>query len=298
MFRVLVPVDFSDSSTLAGQYALHIAAATRGARLLLLHCYQDYMLDAENANGSSELGAGFSLASEAITDEVLNRNQRDEQGLLDELFEELQHKARRIAPQVEVERAFIYGLPEDVIPEEITRFRPDLMVMGTRGSSNLARSFFGTITTKMVQEVSVPVLTIPQQHKGTALERVLYATDFNQTDLQALDALQHLLHPFAPRIICVHVTSESEKQDRQELDKLQQKLEARVQTDNVRFMLLQGDDVAEALQQFVAEQQVDLVAVNNQKRSMLDSVLHPSLTKKLVLETQVPLLVFHSNPKA
>ncbi|WP_266204282.1 universal stress protein [Pontibacter kalidii] len=300
MFRILIPVDFTDGSTNACRFALHMGAALPQAEILLLHCFSDYLLqpqldDPLNDAGRSPLSPG----SEIITDRVLHRNQMDEQEKLENLYKELQAEAHTIGQHIHLKHAFINGLPEDVIPDEISRFKPDLLLMGTKGEDNVARSLFGTITTKMVEDAKVPLLTVPEPYRQHSLSRVLYATDFDKTDAEALTALMHLLKPFNSEILCAHIgTEDSERDDSHRMEQLQARLYAALPDHNLQFVILPSDDdVADALQEFVAREQIGLVAINNHQRSLFSSIFKPSLSKKLVLEAQVPLLVFHSSEK-
>ncbi|MFD1186224.1 universal stress protein [Pontibacter rugosus] len=295
MFKILIPVDFTSGSINACRYALQLAAAYPQAEILLLHCFRDYLLDGELDEPFSNTGRStLSPGSEEATDRVLHRNQSTEYKQLEELYTSLQGQ------NIQIERQFVNGSPEDVIPDQLAQYKPDLLVMGTKGDSDFSRTLFGTITTKMVDNATVPLLTVPENHTKPNLRRVLYATDFDKTDAQAITMLQQLLQPLNTGVLCVHIGSEgSERKDNQKLQQLQQALQAGTSSEqDIQFVLLEGDDVAEALKQFVAQEQIGLIAVNNQQRSLLSSILHPSLTKKLVLEVQVPMLIFHSPTKA
>lgn len=298
MFKILLPVDFTETSDNACAYALHLAASRPQAELLLLHCFNDYLLQPEledplNDTGRSPLSPG----SEEITDRVMHRNQTEEHAKLDALYNQLQLQAREQGMHVQMKRAFINGMPEDVIPEEIERYKPSLLLMGTKGEDDLARSLFGTVTTKMVSEAPVPLLTVPERYSYTGLQRVLFASDFGAADAQALAALQQLVEPMGASIHCVHVSSAtSARKDQQKLEELRQQLEQTYTAANVKFILLEDEDrdVANTLLEHIEAEQVQLLAVSTQERGFWSSLFHSSLTKELVLELSAPMLVFHS----
>ncbi|MFD3002520.1 universal stress protein [Pontibacter toksunensis] len=291
MFRILIPVDFEASTFKACEYALKLAAAAPGAEILLLHCFKDYL--ASPWEVPEEEDKEKLTPTEKVTEQVINRNEREEHRKLEGLRQELQSKAG--SQQVHLKTSFAEGSPEDVIPEEIRRFRPELVVMGTEGEGGLTRSIFGTVTTKVAEDVQVPVLTVPQHSRGHRIKRVLYASDYDEKDSAAIRTLQQLLQPFNPHILCLHIaTGAAAQEEREKLAHLQAKLERDIHTDNVRFLLLEGQDVTQDLQHFVEKEQVDLLAVTTHKRSLLAGFFNPSLTKKLMLTADIPLLVFHS----
>lgn len=290
MFKILLPIDFSESSDNACDYVLRLAASIPNARVLLLHCFYDYLAEADTAMPvDAEI-----TASEAITERVLYRNEAEAQEQLEQTYQRMLREAGAAGTRLRLEQAFILGVAEEKITEEIQRFKPELVLMGTKGESNMARSFFGTVTTEVVEAARVPVLTLPQEYQGSAISRVLYATNFNKADVKSLTTLTNFLAPFQPNILCVHIGDGDSTEDQQKLQQLQGRLQASTSADNIRYTLLDGDDVAAELQAFASREKVDLLALTKHGRSAWDRLFNPSLAKKLVLHAQVPLLIFHS----
>lgn len=288
MLKILVPVDLADDAINAAQYAFALAAAAPQAQLLLLHCYQDYLADADvDAFAPADLPP-----SEEVTARVLYRNVNEAEERLEELFQQLRAEALAVNAHLHLERAFIHGLPEDVIPDEVQRFKPDLVVMRTKGESNMARSFFGTVTTKVIEHLDTPVLTVPASYAGTPPAKVAYATNFEQTDAKTISRMAQLLAHLNPDLYCVHVGK-----GKDQLMLLQEQVKQQTTGESITYTLLDGSNVPEALQTYARQQQVNLLALTTHKRSLFGSILHPSLTQKLVLASEVPLLVFHSNGK-
>ncbi|MFT2008445.1 universal stress protein [Pontibacter sp. 13R65] len=293
MFKILLPIDFSDSTDAACQYALELAKGVPEAQLLLLHCFQDYLADADPVLPTAD----DLTASEVITEQVLHRNEIEAQQQLDELYHRLAAKVRHAGNHIKLERTFISGFPEDEILAQAGRYKPSLVIMGTKGHKDLSRSLFGTITTKVLGELKVPLLTVPQEYNGSPIRKVLYATDFDNTDVTAIKTVLELLAPFQASAYCVHISSDDQEHDREKLQKLQEQLRENISAGNIQFVLLEGDDIAKTLHDFVRQEKINLLALTNRERNLLDSILHPSLAKKMVLTAEVPLLVFHNNSK-
>ncbi|WP_299825042.1 universal stress protein [uncultured Pontibacter sp.] len=289
MFKILIPVDFTEDSEKASRYALTLATAAPQAQLLLLHCYQDYLADADTDTPMDMTD------SEEVTERVIYRNVTEAEEQLEDLYQQLRAEATTRNEHTRLERAFIHGLPEDVIVEEVQRFKPDLVIMGTKGESNISRSFFGTVTTKVVQDLNVPVLTVPSTYQGNRPVTVAYASNFDTTDSKAILQLQQLLQPFNPLLQCVHISkSRNAEQDKKQLDTLKRTFAQNSPGTSIKYTLLEGDNVTKALQDFVQEQRINLLALTTHKRSSFGNILNPSLAQKLILESEVPLLIFHS----
>ncbi|MCP2042193.1 universal stress protein [Pontibacter sp. HSC-36F09] len=285
MYRILTPVDFSEGSAKACHYALQLAAGVPGAKLLLLHCFQDYLADAAPASAANL------NHSEELADRVLHRNETEALEQLEVLYEKLKREARGMGSSLHIDRTFTHGLPEEEIPEQAERFRPALVIMNTKGESSFGRVVFGTVSTKVIDEARVPVLTVPNQYDGAIPGRILYATDFGKTDVADIDRIRQLFGHLQPMIYCVHISNDPEE-DREKLLVLQQNLQHGAPENDIRYALLEGDDVAEALQDFARSENIDLLALTTQGRGTFDSLFNPSLAKKMVLHAPLPVLVF------
>jgi nucleotide-binding universal stress UspA family protein len=66
---------------------------------------------------------------------------------------------------------------------------------------------------------------------------------------------------------------------------------------NVECGLLETMDVQQGFEDFIKEQDIDVVAVTTHKRNFVSRILNPSMTRKLLFHTQVPLLIFKATSK-
>jgi nucleotide-binding universal stress UspA family protein len=286
MLKILLPVDFSEGTYQACRYALQLCPANSGTQLLLLHCFQDYLADAD-----TDIAPPIDQTPSAtIAENIIHRNESDAYEQMEALYNRLQADLQKNST-IYIEREIVHGSPEDCIPERAKQFQADLLVMHTDGDSGLGRVLFGTVTTKIVEEVKVPILTVPKDFASNSIKRVLYATDFDKADTAAIQQLQQLLQSIAPSLICVHVSDDVQVRDQARLQELQQNLQ-QTQDSSIQFALLPGDDVVESLLQFVKEERIDLVSLANRKHDTWDNLFNQNMAKKFVLESHFPLLIF------
>ena len=287
MLKIILPVDFSEGTFHACLFALQLCPEESGSQLMLLHCFRDYLADAD-----TDIAPPIDQnPSVAIAEDVIHRNETDAIEQLEELYQQLQ--ANLPQHNIYIERKMVHGSPEDCIPEQVKQYQADLLVMHTDGEAGLGRSIFGTVTTKMVDEVKIPVPSVPKDAAGRKINRVLYATDFDKADTEAIEQLQALLQPVKPAIICVHISDNAQNDDQQKLQQLKQSLQT-AQTSNIRFALLPGDDAGDAIAKFVSQERIDLIGLTSRDHSTWGNLFNKNLAKKLILESQTPLLIFHS----
>lgn len=132
--RILCPVDFSDPSRAAFDYAENLARLL-GAELLVLHAFD---------RPRSYDAAGQTVPADESIVEKLNS----------------------ISPQhadVPVTRLLHAGMAEDVICWAAESQSCDLIVMGTHGHTGLKHLLFGSTAEYVLRHARCPVLTIRPQ---------------------------------------------------------------------------------------------------------------------------------------
>ena len=62
----------------------------------------------------------------------------------------------------------------------------------------------------------------------------------------------------------------------------------------MKFDLIKNPNLVKGIEKYITEKDIDILAVTTHKRNLITSLLKPSITKELVFEINIPLLVFHS----
>jgi len=149
--RILVPVDFSDCSLDALEYAAVVAQQAK-ASLLLLHVLEpvSYGLD---------FTLGHSRTREQVREAWTKR--------LEELASSL------TVPHVPVESRLRGGLPADSILDSARTLPCDLIVMGTHGRRGISHAFSGSVAEAVLRKARCPVLTVRNPKFGPSHSRVI-----------------------------------------------------------------------------------------------------------------------------
>lgn len=139
--RILVPVDFSDCSRKALQYALPFAQEFE-ASLILLHVVSPFLPPAE-----------MSLAEVAGIELRLR-----ESGL-----RELESLRASVAREAPVETALRVGRPDTEIVRAARELDADVIVLSTHGRTGLAHMFMGSTAEQVVRRAGCPVFIVRQR---------------------------------------------------------------------------------------------------------------------------------------
>ncbi len=139
--RILVPVDFSDTSRRAAHYAVAELAPQLGAEVIFVT-----VLEASDLRIAMRAGLhGFD------TDEEVHRQVHD---WVEAQFAKLDTGAGPVKPRRDVR----HGLPDHEIVAAIREHKPDLIVMGAAGIGK--RDPIGRRTENLIRHVDVPVMLI------------------------------------------------------------------------------------------------------------------------------------------
>ena len=157
--RILVPVDFSDCSLDALEYAAVVAQQAK-ASLMLLHVLEpvSYGLD---------FTLGHSRAREHVRETWTKR--------LEELASSLKMTGLPIASQLRG------GFPVDSILDSAQILPCDLIVMGTHGRRGLSHAYSGSVAEAVLRKAPCPVLTVRSLKLGPGHNRVIPAAMFSVT---------------------------------------------------------------------------------------------------------------------
>jgi len=290
--RILVPVDFSTHSENAAHYALRIAASFK-ADIKLINAYLDPM-------GTPQTYLE-SYSYQLNIDKVIREVEEETYKSLDAMSLRLKDliKEKKIKG-VDVHYDLFKGSAVDVILHEISEYKPAMVIMGTRGNELEGLRSYGSVTGHLIQKAKIPILAVPKDYDAfdfTTPKRVLYASNFDQTDYIALRRLVTFVKPFGAKIYCVHAAlEEAQKLDEVQLRKIRSYLFDTMDTYNIECGLLETMDIQQGLEDFIEEQDIDVLAVTTQKRNFITRLLKPSMTRKFLFHTHIPLFVFHSRP--
>jgi nucleotide-binding universal stress UspA family protein len=144
--RILVPVDFSEPSLDALDYAVELARALRSSIEIL--CVVEPLAYAPLAGPAIDLGA-LRSEQERIARVRLSALRRDLAG-------------RRVRCRTDLR----VGAPYRIIVDRVAKLPADLVVMGTQGRRGLSHMLLGSVAERVMRSAPCPVLTVRGRSKS------------------------------------------------------------------------------------------------------------------------------------
>jgi nucleotide-binding universal stress UspA family protein len=274
MNNFIVPIDFSEASKNAARYAAHIANGVADAHLILYNVFQTL----EYGSDSSPLG----------TDEAEDESRKT---IVDIALE-----------SVRTELTAITGVRISIVSEQSNRFLDSLeayvlnndiqfIVMGTTGSTRLGEMLMGGNTLNIVKRRIVPVIIVPPDAISVSAKNVLLLTDFKDTQYTVpIHSVKSVLDLFKPRLHIVNVDQDHYIQITEEYKAERAKLESSLAAYSPDFYFIRLFDFMDAINQFVTDNNIDLILTFPRKHSFLSNVFKTTNTVKLAYHSHVPIV--------
>jgi nucleotide-binding universal stress UspA family protein len=266
---ILTPVDFSNRSIAAAEHSVALAERF-GSKLIFFHTIPPAPYQYAAFEGGHYTGASWPTGPES-------RKYFEKQ--LDALVE-------RVSPRLPVEKVVVEGEPGREIEQMIQDREVDLVVMPTHGYGPFRRFVLGSVTSKVLHDVTCPVFTgahieeipphdpAPYKHVGCAVdlqphsEAVLkWAWEFAQAENARLSVI-HAVPVIDTGIVVLEQSAPNWSLQlishaRERVEKLLAKTGAKAE------VFIESDDVQRYVARVAKENEIDLMVIG---RSMDHSI--------------------------
>lgn len=281
MRSILVAIDFSENAERA-LAAAKLIAEKDATELLILHAYQPYIADVNVSPGNVMPGIGgadFLTMTTELEDEYRNR--------LDRYASEL------TAEGYNAKAIWTLGSVQSAIEDAINDHVPDMIVIGRTGSGGFLDKLIGSSATQIALNSPCPVLVVPPQVTLTRFRKVVYATQFEYEENNILREVFVLMNHLGAELTLLKIKADTQpdiQPDNQYITEIKSHFTIRED----QIVIRENRHVLDGIEAYCDEVKADLLIMSTRERSFIEEYLiNPSITRKLVIDTHVPLLVFH-----
>lgn len=288
--KILVPIDFSTPSQNAARFALHLAEKY-GSEIKLLHVFNSPMVDMIPFTDAASVQIDIDISYN-----VLRKNAKEK---LLKFYENLKGFAEKLKiDNIKIGYSLVEGYATYGITEMSQRYKPGIIVMGTKGDGYRSTELVGNVASEVSDETKIPLLVIPEAAvmKGIdEVKNVLYTTNFDACDFKAIRKLINITLPFKVNIFCLHVSDDPDIALQQaKMNSLKTYFKEVSPKIKVECTLVKGKDIVKTFKSYISEKKISLVALTVHKRNLIYKMLNPSISKKMLFESDVPVLLFHA----
>ena len=285
--RIIVPTDFSKGSEYACHYAIHLAQIMN-AEIKLLHVYPDPVSDLRIKESATYM--------DYLNSTIKETEKRAKSGIVDFTYKMKAYMSSLNISDVRIHSTLGMGNIIDHIKGVSNKYEPDLIVLGTTGWRKDSRSVFAGLANSIISGLNVPVYAIPGACSPEDFEqvRILYATDFNERDHNSLERLLKIVEPFNKQVTCIHIDTEHNPAKIERMDELNTQLKLDYAEHDIQCQLIEDEDMYHGIKDFAIRNQINLISFTVHKRGIFEKLFKPNFFKKIMQESNLPLLLFPS----
>lgn len=270
MKTILVPTDFSENAFVAAVYACALAGVSK-QKVQLLHVY-------------IALYSGFGEEGNSV--KQIKLAETESATAMGNLLENL----KKQFPDVVIEGECVKGFMIEVVTDKLKGNEYSLVVMGTKGVTNIAESILGSTTYEVIKKSPAPVLVVPIDTPDFAFQRIGFFTAYDDHELDALMTFQQAVN-LRPQLSMLHFYKDDGHAPEKELAHWQRKVEAAFPDWAVSCKATPVKKVdINAVAQAARTEELDLLVFARPYKSFFEKIYRPSLTKAIANYPTVPSL--------
>lgn len=293
---ILIPVDFSKYSMKACEFGFNLAKDMK-ADIILMHVYFTPVYAASLPNGDifNYQKQGFNREATIIHNQVEEKSNN----LAKELDKRIEEGT---LPPINYIVKLREGIPEEEIVRYARRHDINLIIMGTRGTSQNQDDLIGSVTAEVIDRCDTTVFAIPENMDYKSFDKVkniAFLTNFDPRDIMALDDLMNReIKVSTCKLSLIHITDEHNRWNEIELGGIKEYLVNKYPELTVEYDIIRSDsDFAEVLSDFVEKKKIELITLTSYRRNLFARLFNPSMARKMVFQTDLPMLVINVSRK-
>jgi hypothetical protein len=268
MKTVFIATDFSEAAHNASKYGVELASSI-GAKIVLFHAYTIPLSIPESY--------------------VIVRPEEVKKSAEDYLLEEVLKLRKSTMQSIDI--LAVEGDPVDMIINQIKNYEEPLVVVGMKGEGKNFRKLFGSVASGLARKSFLPLFIIPETVIFKGYKNIALAIDDEITiELNGLSLIHKIGEIHSSKIYIVRALNNSENIV-SELSLRSSAISGRLSPLAVEFAFPRGNDISDTVLNFCKEREIDLLILIPHYHSVFERLFIKSETRKLIFETEFPLLL-------
>ena len=272
MKTIIVATDFSKASRNAAFYAADMSMAIN-ADIILLHVFQ--------------IPIGYmEIPLAANVDELMIDSKKSLAFLREKLLV-------RTRGEVSIKIEIVAGIFFQELQAMCEKKKPYAVIMGSQGTTAADHVFYGSHTVYAMKHLMWPLITVPLEASYSQIKKICLACDFDEViESTPMDEIIRLVNDLRAELHVIN--SGKEKSPDPEMVFESGMLNEMLVSVNPKYHFIVDENAEESIINFVEKNNIDLLITLPKKRDLVKQLIHKSFSKKMILQSLVPVLALHS----
>lgn len=284
MISIFVPFDFSTTATHALNFAKSLATNYSKISITILH-----VVEIPLSTGAGAIGGGLDpipdFENQLFFKELVDLRKKQ----LEELEKENANSEFTITTRLILGNAF------KGISDTIHEGNPDLVVMGSKGTSGLEEIVVGSNTEKIVRTSPCPVLTIKSETHVSSMKKVVFASDFKDSADEVAARIKRIQNLFDAQFYFVVVNTPGNFESSRDSMSRIRNFVHKHNFENIKAEIYNSLSEESGILEFADDIDADLIAMTTHGRTGLLHLLTGSIAEDVVNHSKRPVWTFKTN---
>ena len=264
--KIIVPLDFSENSIKALEFALSLADK-KSTKITLVHVVE----------------VAYDFASQAAF--ALDSMFKDGEKLLKKYSEKYQGSG------VEMDYEIVEGNAAISVARIAEEREASLIVMGTQGASGIKKTLIGTTTVTLIREANCPVLVVPAQAHVSEIRKVTLALEFANHEEKFIDWIIGMSSRWELGFEILHVQTTKGFKEELAVLGMEGYLQKKYPELKAKIHTYYAESASEGLELFLEENDNLIMVMCHQHRNLWDQIIKKSNSIQMAYHTHIPLLI-------
>lgn len=280
MNKVLVPFDFSEQAQHALDLTTQLSNKFDKVEIIVLH-----VIEVPSSSGMGTMGGGEMMPqyeNQVFFIELMDRRKKQFKAL------EEQHAGNKYLLKTKI----VLGNAFQNISSAITEEEPDLVVMGSKGSSGMEEVLIGSNTEKVVRTSHCPVLTVKAAIDPDSFKKIVFASDFNKDQDELAERLINLQKWFDADLYLVLINTPSSFETTRESTARIKKFANKYGIKHAVAEIYNSTSEEAGIVEFAEDIDADMIAMATHGRTGLIHLFTGSIAEDVVNHSKRPVWTF------
>jgi nucleotide-binding universal stress UspA family protein len=200
----------------------------------------------------------------------------------------------RTSGRVQVKTQVRVGEVVSEINDHCNSVQPYAVVIGAETANAFERFLFGSKTITALRQLTWPLIIVPPDVGFSNIRKIALACDCKDVvetiPTFHINALVKNLHA---QLHVLHIATNDHEFNAPEAEEEFDWLKEILRGMRPKYHIINGKDIEKSIAGFAEENEIDLLIIIPKKYGILRDLLHNSHSKKLVLQTHIPLMAIH-----
>ncbi|MFK7952661.1 MAG: universal stress protein [Ekhidna sp.] len=278
MNKILVPYDFSDVAKHALNFACEIADKS-DSEIILLNVIEHPTADSFRTMGIQDMDPMEQVYIKKMIEQVEVK--------LNAVGTESQYADDKILYVIRLGNAF------NTIIDQIVDQNVDLVVMGTEGADGLNEFFVGSNAEKVVRKATCPVITVQNECKIEPIEKIVFASDFQNTDNTFVSQLKALQTTLGAQLKVVKINTPASFTSTRHDMKQMKEFVSKNGIENYTIEIYNYKNEEDGIILYAEDIEADMIALGTHQRRGVGHFLSGSIAEDVTNHASVPVWTSH-----